>query len=60
MDIPVYAWTIVPIHVAVELCLYIYHRSSYRVRWFWTAHVPHHSGQVMNFATAIRQYAHGR
>lgn len=55
MDIPVNAWTIVPIYIAVELCFYGYHRSSHRVRWFWTAHVPHHSGQVMNLTTAMRQ-----
>jgi hypothetical protein len=30
-------------------------RASHRIRWFWTAHVPHHSGQVMNFTTAMRQ-----
>lgn len=55
MDIPVNGWTILPIYVAMELCFYVFHRSSHRVRWFWTAHVPHHSGQVMNFTTAMRQ-----
>ncbi len=54
-DIPVNAWTIVPIFIAVEFCYYGFHRSSHRVRWFWTAHVPHHSGEVMNFTTAMRQ-----
>lgn len=54
-DVPVNGWTIVPIYVAVELCFYIYHRSSHRIRWFWAAHVPHHSGEFMNFTTAMRQ-----
>lgn len=54
-DIPVNGWTILPIFVALEFCYYWFHRTSHRVRWFWTAHVPHHSGQVMNFTTAMRQ-----
>ena len=55
MDIPVNGWTIIPIFVAMEFCYYWFHRASHRIRWFWTAHVPHHSGQVMNFTTAMRQ-----
>lgn len=54
-DIPVNGWTILPIFVLVELCYYCFHRSSHRVRWFWSAHVPHHSGERMNFTTAMRQ-----
>ncbi len=54
-DIPVNAATAVPIFIAVEFCFYWFHRASHRVRWFWTAHVPHHSGEVMNFTTAMRQ-----
>lgn len=54
-DIPVNGWTILPIFIATELCYYGFHRTSHRVRWFWTAHVPHHSGETMNFTTAMRQ-----
>jgi sterol desaturase/sphingolipid hydroxylase (fatty acid hydroxylase superfamily) len=54
-DIPVDGWTIVPIFVLVELCYYAFHRASHRVRWFWSAHVPHHTGEHMNFTTAMRQ-----
>ncbi|MBI3171891.1 MAG: sterol desaturase family protein [Hydrocarboniphaga effusa] len=54
-DIPVNAWTVIPIFVGVEFCYYWFHRASHRIRWFWTAHVPHHSGEVMNFTTAMRQ-----
>jgi len=54
-DVPVNGWTVIPIFVGVEFCYYWFHRASHRVRWFWTAHVPHHSGEVMNFTTAMRQ-----
>jgi sterol desaturase/sphingolipid hydroxylase (fatty acid hydroxylase superfamily) len=54
-DVPVNGWTVIPIFVLVEFCYYGFHRASHRIRWFWTAHVPHHSGEVMNFTTAMRQ-----
>lgn len=54
-DIPVNGWTVLPIFVLVEFCYYCFHRSSHRVRWWWAAHVPHHSGETMNFTTAMRQ-----
>ena len=54
-DIPVNGWTVIPIFIVVEFCYYWFHRCSHRVRWWWTAHVPHHSGEVMNFTTAMRQ-----
>lgn len=54
-DVPVNAWTAVPIFVFVEFCYYWFHRCSHRVRWWWAAHVPHHSGETMNFTTAMRQ-----
>ena len=56
-DIPVNAWTILPIFVGVEFCYYWFHRGSHRIRWFWSAHVVHHSGEHMNFTTALRQSA---
>jgi sterol desaturase/sphingolipid hydroxylase (fatty acid hydroxylase superfamily) len=54
-DIPVNGWTVLPIFVLVELCYYWFHRCSHRIRWWWAAHVPHHSGEYMNFTTAMRQ-----
>jgi sterol desaturase/sphingolipid hydroxylase (fatty acid hydroxylase superfamily) len=54
-EIPVNAWTVLPIFVLVEFSYYWFHRSSHRVRWFWSAHVVHHSGETMNFTTAMRQ-----
>lgn len=56
-DMPINAWTIVPIFIAVEFCYYWFHRSSHRIRWFWSAHVVHHSSEQMNFTTALRQSA---
>jgi sterol desaturase/sphingolipid hydroxylase (fatty acid hydroxylase superfamily) len=41
--------------VAQDFCYYIFHRSAHRVRWFWAAHVVHHSSERMNFSTAFRQ-----
>ena len=54
-EIPVNGWTIVPIFLAVEFCYYGFHRGSHRIRWFWSAHVVHHTGKVMNMTTAMRQ-----
>jgi sterol desaturase/sphingolipid hydroxylase (fatty acid hydroxylase superfamily) len=54
-DVPVNGWTIVPIFIGVEFCYYWFHRTSHRVRWFWSAHVVHHSSERMNFTTAMRQ-----
>lgn len=54
-DIPVNGWTILPIFIGVEFCYYWFHRTSHRVRWFWSAHVVHHSSERMNFTTAMRQ-----
>lgn len=48
-------WTALPIFVAVEFCYYWFHRASHRIRWFWTAHVVHHSDEAMNLSTAMRQ-----
>ncbi|WP_426117069.1 sterol desaturase family protein [Massilia sp. PWRC2] len=53
--IAVNGWTVLPIFVLFEACYYCFHRSSHRVRWWWAAHVPHHSGETMNFSTAARQ-----
>lgn len=54
-DVPVNAWTIVPLFILMEFCYYWFHRTSHRVRWFWSAHVVHHSSETMNMTTAMRQ-----
>lgn len=43
--------------LGVEFCFYWMHRASHRMRWFWAAHVVHHSSSRMNFSTAMRQNA---
>ncbi|MBP6562042.1 MAG: sterol desaturase family protein [Neisseriaceae bacterium] len=53
--LPINLWTILPIFIAVEFCYYWFHRTSHRVRWFWSAHVVHHSSEHMNMSTAMRQ-----
>jgi sterol desaturase/sphingolipid hydroxylase (fatty acid hydroxylase superfamily) len=53
--VPANGWTLLPIFLGVEFCYYWFHRCSHRVRWFWSAHVVHHSGERMNMTTAMRQ-----
>lgn len=40
---------------AQEFFYYWFHRASHRIRWFWCAHVVHHSSEHMNLSTAMRQ-----
>ncbi len=53
--VPLNVWTAILAFFVVELCYYVYHRTSHRVRWFWTYHVAHHTGEIMNMSTAARQ-----
>lgn len=41
--------------LGMEFSYYWFHRTSHRVRWFWCAHMVHHSGEHMNMTTAMRQ-----
>lgn len=54
-NVPVNVWTVVPLFILMEFCYYWFHRTSHRVRWFWCAHVVHHSGEHMTLTTAMRQ-----
>ncbi len=38
-----------------DFLYYWKHRAAHRMRWFWTAHVVHHSSQFYNLSTALRQ-----
>lgn len=38
-----------------DLAYYWFHRLAHRIRWFWAAHVNHHSSQHYNLSTALRQ-----
>jgi sterol desaturase/sphingolipid hydroxylase (fatty acid hydroxylase superfamily) len=53
--IPINVWTVIAAFFVEEFCYYWYHRTAHRVRWFWTQHVSHHSGETMNMSTAARQ-----
>jgi sterol desaturase/sphingolipid hydroxylase (fatty acid hydroxylase superfamily) len=57
MDIPLNVFTGLLLFVLLDFCFYWMHRASHRVRWFWCAHVTHHSSERMNFSTAMRQNA---
>jgi len=48
-----WAWPLV--FVLDDFNYYLFHRSAHRVRWFWAAHVNHHSSQHYNLSTALRQ-----
>ncbi len=41
--------------LGVDLFYYWFHRMSHRSRWLWAIHVSHHSSELMNFSTALRQ-----
>ncbi len=54
-DIPYVWWAWIACFVLDDLNYYVFHRSAHRVRWFWAAHVNHHSSQHYNLSTALRQ-----
>jgi sterol desaturase/sphingolipid hydroxylase (fatty acid hydroxylase superfamily) len=57
LDIPLNWLTGILLFVFTDFCFYWMHRASHRMRWFWAAHVTHHSSERMNFSTAMRQNA---
>ncbi|RDC61027.1 Alkylglycerol monooxygenase [Alteripontixanthobacter maritimus] len=48
-----WAWPLA--FVLDDFAYYWFHRTAHRVRWFWAAHVNHHSSQHYNLSTALRQ-----
>lgn len=48
-------WALVILFFGVDLGYYWFHRASHRVRLLWAIHVTHHSSELMNFTTALRQ-----
>jgi len=38
-----------------DFCYYWFHRFHHEVRFFWAAHVNHHSSRYFNLSTALRQ-----
>jgi sterol desaturase/sphingolipid hydroxylase (fatty acid hydroxylase superfamily) len=41
--------------LADDFTFYWHHRLSHEVRVLWAAHVNHHSSEMLNFSTALRQ-----
>ena len=54
-DIPFMWWAWPLCFVLDDFNYYLFHRTAHRVRWFWAAHVNHHSSQHYNLSTALRQ-----
>ena len=46
-------WAWVACFVLDDLKYYWVHRAGHRIRWFWAAHVNHHSSQHYNLSTAL-------
>ncbi|MCX7587481.1 sterol desaturase family protein [Phenylobacterium sp. 58.2.17] len=55
-DIPMTAiWAWAAIFLLEDLTYYWFHRLSHERRFWWAAHVNHHSSQHYNLSTALRQ-----
>ena len=59
IDLPVRGWPVVFTWLALflleDLTYYAFHRLSHERRFWWAAHVNHHSSQHYNLSTALRQ-----
>jgi sterol desaturase/sphingolipid hydroxylase (fatty acid hydroxylase superfamily) len=54
-DVPFAAWSFAIAFLAEDFRYYWWHRISHRSRWFWASHVVHHSSQLFNLSTNLRQ-----
>jgi sterol desaturase/sphingolipid hydroxylase (fatty acid hydroxylase superfamily) len=55
-DLPENAWWVwALLFVSEDFCYYWFHRVSHESRFFWAAHVNHHSSTRYNLSTALRQ-----
>lgn len=51
-----YDWPIILLAlIAQDFVYYWKHRIAHQVRWFWSAHIVHHSSEHYNLTTALRQ-----
>jgi sterol desaturase/sphingolipid hydroxylase (fatty acid hydroxylase superfamily) len=55
VDLGAGAWGFAAAMVAVDFAYYWFHRLHHELRVLWASHVPHHSSQRYNLATALRQ-----
>ena len=54
-EIPSTWWMWGLLLLADDFTFYWYHRMAHEIRFFWAAHVQHHSSENMNFSVALRQ-----
>ena len=48
-------WVLLAALVAQDFLYYWKHFAAHKIRWFWSAHVVHHSSEHYNLTTALRQ-----
>ena len=48
-------WTWIALLIATDFAYYWFHRLHHEIRFFWAAHVNHHSSRHYNLSTALRQ-----
>ena len=48
------AGSVLLLFVGLEFCYYWQHRASHTIRWFWNAHLVHHSPNQLTLAAAYR------
>lgn len=53
--VPYAWWSWLAVLLLDDFNYYWAHRTGHRVRWFWAAHVNHHTSQHYNLSTALRQ-----
>jgi sterol desaturase/sphingolipid hydroxylase (fatty acid hydroxylase superfamily) len=55
LDLGYHWWSFLLVLFADDLTYYWFHRLSHRCRFWWAAHINHHSSQHYNLSTALRQ-----
>jgi len=48
-------WAVIAAFIAQDFLYYWKHYAYHKIRWFWAAHVVHHSSEHYNLSTALRQ-----
>ena len=54
-SVPAVAGAFLVLFLLDDFCYYWFHRVHHESRFFWAAHVTHHSSQYYNLSTALRQ-----
>lgn len=53
--VPIVWWSFVLLFFIDDFTYYWFHRTSHKIRFFWSSHVVHHSSEQYNLSTALRQ-----